>query len=111
MRVTYDVGAIMPKVELMQKKALRAASEQALFDANFYAPQRYGILIGSSQAASDIDEGHLVWQTPYARRLYYENTNLSQHPNPNASHMWADVARDNHLDDWIKAAERALGKP
>lgn len=111
MIIHIEMGDLDATIGAMQQKALYAATSQALDDCNFYVPVRNWFLRNSSYGASDVENGHLVWRTPYARRRYYEPANLSKHPNPNASLRWAEVARDNHLDDWAKIAQKALGKP
>ena len=110
MHVRVDMGRTLEHIEDMRKRALYAASEQALTDCNFYVPVRDGFLRGSSETASDVDAGRLVWATPYARRRHYEKANLRLDMNPNASIRWTEKAKQNHLDDWREIAEKAMGK-
>jgi hypothetical protein len=108
MRVTVDVGGLDARIDAMARRGLWAASEQALTDNNFYIPARDWFLRNSSEGASDTEHGHLVWATPYARRRHYEPANVSRDVNPNATRLWTQVAKRNHLQDWAKAAEKAM---
>lgn len=88
-----------------ESKVIPVLSEQVLKDANFYARKDTGAMIDSSQAASDFEKGRLVWDTPYAKKVYYTGT-PSKDSNPNASLMWAHKAKNAHNKDWKKLAQK-----
>ena len=107
--VSVSVATVVRRISSMAKNGLAAASEQALTDCNFYAPQEYGVLIASSQTHSDVKKGQLEWVTPYARRLYYKaGLNIKKDINPHATQKWVAVAQAAHSGDWLKAFKKGM---
>jgi len=84
----FDKAALMARIEAASKKGIAAVANEALKDANYYARMDTGELIRSSLRASRLEEGELVWDTPYAKKMYYTGT-PSRDANPNASLLWA----------------------
>lgn len=66
-------------------------ANELLKDANFYCRKDSGSLISSSIRASRPEAGELVWDTPYAKAVYYTGT-PSKDSNQNAELMWAEKA-------------------
>jgi hypothetical protein len=90
------------------RDALPELSAQVLADCNRYARDDTGRMIASSRAASDLKAGRLVWQTPYARRVYYTGI-PSRRKNPGASLRWCEKAKALHAETWARLAARKLG--
>ena len=111
--IKTDRARIAARINAGIASAIPAVAEQALADCNEYCRVDQGQLKESSQTASDVKEGILVWDKPYARRVYYTGT-PSEDQNKNASLMWCDVARDAHGKQWNKIAqeqfEKGMGK-
>lgn len=84
-------------------------SGEILDDCNQYCKMDTGMLIASSHIHSKLDQGRLIWQTPYARRQYYEIQTAYKDNNPNASWKWCEVAKSKHQREWGKKAQRLLG--
>ena len=83
--------------------------QMVLKDSNYYIPADTWNLRDSSLMHSDIGSGKLVWQTPYARRLYYNpQYNFSKDKNPNARGLWFEEAKSKHRKRWIKDTEREV---
>lgn len=112
MKVEFQVNMpdLLAKVERMRVSAVAAATEQALTDITPYVPYDVGTLSQSAQAHSDIPKGRLVWVTPYARVRYYTGKPRKRGLHPKASLRWAHVAKRLYVDDWRKAAEKAMGE-
>lgn len=101
--VRIDLGNIEQKIKDFNKEAQFILDQQVLKDSNYYAPMDTSELIRSSLRMSMIGQGLLMWDTPYARRLYYNpQYNFSHEKNPNAGGLWFENAKANHLSDWIK---------
>ncbi len=106
----FDKAALMQRVYAASAKGIAAVANEALKDANYYAREDTGELIRSSIRASRPEEGELVWDTPYARSMYYTGT-PSQDTNPNASLLWAhrgyaeNHAKYNRILDRIAMSE------
>lgn len=107
MKITINKAAIMARVEAGKENMITSVAEQALADSNEYCRVYQGTLKQSSETASDIKAGKLVWDTVYAKKVYYTGE-PSPKPNENASLMWAHKAKDIHLGDWNKNAQESF---
>lgn len=78
-------------------------------DSNFYAPEDEQYLQKSALLHSKIGEGQVIWQTVYARRLYYNpQFNFSKDKNPNARGLWFEEAKAQKRDSWLDQSDRAV---
>lgn len=93
------------RFEKLAEKARYLLSSQVLADSNKHARMDTGEMIFSSQRASDLTKGLLVWDTPYAKRVYFTGT-PSTDRNPDAELMWVHVARDRYSKDWLAMFEQ-----
>lgn len=109
--VKFDVdrSKLLRVLESGANKMIPAVSEQALADCNYFARKDQGTMIASSETASDLKKGELVWNTPYAKKVYYTGT-PSQDANPNASLMWCEKACDTFGRNWQKIAQKAFAE-
>ena len=111
-RVTVNVkpeaGGALARLRAGWKAGLGGLSAQALADCNRYARDDTGALIRSSQSASRLTEGKLIWRTTYARRVYYTGT-PSAARNPAASLRWCEKAKALHAAAWTALAVKELG--
>ncbi|HFJ9375106.1 TPA: minor capsid protein [Bacillus nitratireducens] len=107
--VQVDTHQIESKVMEATQKAQFALDEQVLKDSNFYAPEDTTELIRSGVRFSEPGTGHVEWNTPYARRLYYNpQYNFSKDVNPNAQGLWFEAAKAAHLVDWKRIIEQTM---
>lgn len=82
--------------------------QQVLKDSNYYIPKNEGYLEKSGILHSKIGEGKIIWNTPYARRLFYgTGYKFSKDKNPNASALWYYAAESQHKYDWYRIAQQA----
>lgn len=108
-RITSDISAIQQQVIQAANRAQAVLDEQILKDSNFYVPMDTQQLERSGIINSKIGEGLLIWNTPYARRIYYgEQYNFSKDKNPNARALWFEYAKSIHLASWRELAKRAI---
>jgi hypothetical protein len=95
-----NADKFVDKFNSLQEKSRYLLSMQIRADANKHARMDTGELIMSSLRASDLTQGTLVWDTPYAKRVYY--TGVPSHDrNPDAELMWVHVAKDRYGKDWL----------
>lgn len=99
-KVTLNTKGIEDRFLKLHKKAQYAMSQQALKDCNYYCKQDQDGLINSSIVHSDLENGVLIWKTPYARKQYYLDS-ACKDKNPNAKKMWAHKAGSEHKEDWL----------
>jgi hypothetical protein len=107
-KINIPKGAVVAKVEKAFKAGLPQISEEILNDCNQYCKEDTGMLIASSLVHSRPQEGKLIWQTPYARRQYWEIRTAYTDVNPNASWKWCEVAKRLHKDQWQRQAQRLM---
>lgn len=108
-KVFLDKGKVKDRIKDAIPFVNQAMSQQALKDSNFYARQQTSELIESSLRASDFQKGLLVWNTKYARKMYYVGRPRTD-VNPNASKMWAHKARAEHGEEWEKIGQEEFKK-
>lgn len=103
--ITTDIPAIKIKLDGNWRKNLHALSEQVLTDCNFFCRVDTGTMRSTSLIASDLSNGTLIWDTPYAAKVYYTGV-PSTDVNPNASLMWAEKAAGQFGASWNSLAQR-----
>lgn len=114
MNVRIDMGGVMDKIEAMTKLAIFAATNQALTDLNQYVPFDTGTLMGSSLSHSVVTDGHIEWVTPYAMVLWRGTRKgralrIRKTHHPKATKRWTLVGKQNHVEQWRRIAEKAMG--
>lgn len=95
-----NVDRFVERFGELAEKARYLLASQVLADANKHVRMDTGELRDSSLRASDLPKGELVWDTPYAKKVYFTGT-PSHDRNPDAELMWVHVARDRYKDDWL----------
>lgn len=106
--IRMNKDAVKAQVIGAWEKGLPKLAEEILGDCNTYCKERTGALIASSLIHSVPAEGKLIWQTPYARRQYWEIRTAYTDVNPNASWKWCEVAKTKHKQKWAKQAQRLM---
>jgi len=106
--VTLDKNAVLLKINKMQGKTTKIIANELLKDSNYYAREDTGELIRSSIRASKLEEGELVWDTPYAKMMYYVGS-PSKDTNPNASLLWAQKAADENKEKYQRMIDKLMG--
>jgi hypothetical protein len=108
-KVNVELNNLPQKVEQAKQFAQFALDQQVIKDCNYYVPMDTGNLQRSVFTASNIGQGEIVWDSPYAKNLYYNpQFNFSKDKNPHARGMWFDQAKAVHGKDWTEVAEKAV---
>jgi len=103
------LGSIPKKVEKATAYGRFVTSQQVLKDSNYYIPKDQGTLERSSLQASDLQRGKIIWDTPYARRLYYHpEYNFSKDKNPHARGLWFEEAKAVRGGQWVAVAQKGV---
>lgn len=103
-----NTRAMVGKLKTNWKRYLPQLTILIRENSNRYVRVDRGDLRGSSYSASDLARGRIVWNTLYAKKVYYEGT-PSKDANPNASLLWCEVAKQRHANEWARAAEKGVG--
>lgn len=107
-RMSIDKHKVEAKITNAWKAGLPQLCEEILNSCNQYCKWDKGTLEESSKIHSRPQEGLLIWQTPYARRQYWEIRTAYKDYNPNATWKWCEVAKSKHRAQWECQAQRAL---
>ncbi|MBO6092525.1 MAG: hypothetical protein J6P40_02705 [Oscillospiraceae bacterium] len=103
MKCTINKSQVKAKVEGAWKETLWALSNEILADCNEYVKRDQNTLMLSSLSHSRPSEGVLVWETPYAKRQYWEiQTALT----PGTCWKWCEAAKVRHKAEWENIAQR-----
>lgn len=92
--------------ELRKKQA--AFAHRVGFDMNKHCPVDEGTLRDSMPVSSDFENGQLVWDTPYAKRMMNADT-VRTVKNPDARPQWPEYTKSERLGEWRKFAANLLG--
>ena len=104
-RIQIDQNKVSAKVMGAWKESLLPLSAQILNDCNQYVKIDQHTMESSSYAASKLHDGKLVWDTPYAKRQYWEiKTSLT----PGRTWKWCETAKRKNKSRWKELAERRL---
>jgi hypothetical protein len=107
--IRIDQNAVVARVMGQWDKALPMLTEEILNDCNQYCKEDTGALIASSMMHSDFKRGIMKWQTPYARRQYWEIRTAYKDVNPRATWKWVHVAKAKYQAKWARQAARLMG--
>ena len=104
-KINIEPSRVAVKVSGAWEKGLYALSAQVLGDCNQYVKHDQGALEGSSYVHSRLKDGVLIWDTPYAKRQYWEiKTSLT----PGRTWKWCETAKRRHIKQWAQQAEKGL---
>ena len=104
-KINISPPQVEAKVMTAWTKGLYDLSNEILADCNEYCKEDTGTLIASSNTHSRPQEGKLIWQTPYAKRQYWDiRTSLT----PGRTWKWCETAKRKWKSRWQRLAERGL---
>lgn len=105
-KIDIDFSGVQRKVDKKAERTKVVLAEQILKDSNRYIPADEWTLRNSGIIASMANVSQIIWDTPYARKLYWNPLfNFSKDKNPNAQGKWFEFAKSVHLNDWLKIAQ------
>lgn len=130
----FDTAGILDSIEQANREAIAKTAWEIRESSNDLCPFGDSDLIESSLNNSDLENGIIVWDTPYAQYLYYgvlmvgershspwakrgerkevktpeQMLNFAHDRNPKAQMMWYEKAKDINLDQWITTYQKAF---
>ena len=105
-KININENGIKATIDNAWKTGLEMLSSQILRDCNEFCKMDTGMLIMSSYIHSRLQDGLLIWNTPYAARQYYEiPTAYTMGGNPNATWRWCEVAKSRYHERWARQAQ------
>ena len=107
-KINFDGDRLMAHIDRAWDKGLAILTEEILNDSNQYVKVDKHTLEMSAMTHSVPKEGKIIWQTPYARRQYWEIQTAHKDVNHNATWKWFHVAKAHHCERWVKQAEKLM---
>lgn len=74
-----------------------------------YVPMQTGALKQSGITGTVIGSGVVVYNAPYARRIYYGKFNLRRNLHPKACRLWFEQMKADRGDELLKGVMRYAG--
>lgn len=133
-KITRDKNRIAQKIAAGKRAATIAVTEAIIEYGNIYVREDQGVLMASSLIGTTItdsvnrsdwtdedkknysaasgsrpEEGLAIWDTPYAKKVYYTGS-PSKDRNPNASLQWAEAGVSAHKKELDQIAQNAFTK-
>ena len=107
-----NMGNLLQLFNLEKGGRVQTTIDQATIDwCRTYSPWKTGRLANSPYAASQIGQGVVVYDTPYARRMYYNpQFHFDKSVNPLAGGYWFERMKADHTQDILMEAAGATGK-
>lgn len=113
--IDFTVDIQINTAALLGKFAKRTEAAQVYLDNEVmrstepFVPFDTGTLARSSQLATKPGEGQVLYDTPYARELYYsEGMNFAKDKHPKATAKWLEASKAVHLKDWVSGVTKIL---
>lgn len=107
-KITIDLAGIEKRFSESELKAKQAAfAQRVAFDMRDHVPVDEGTLRDSADVASDYENGQIIWDTPYAKRVLNAD-NVRTVKNPNATPNWPEVTKAEKLESWRAMAAEML---
>ena len=107
-KVNINPTQIGQKIEKAWEKARGMVFEEILNDSNQYVKVDSHALEQSALIRSRPREGLIIWETPYAKRQYWEIKTAVKDVNPNATWRWFEFAKSQHLNKWVRQIDKAV---
>lgn len=102
--VRANLGGVRRKTKKMVQLGQYALANQVHADSNLYAPEKSTDLKNQSNVSDDNKQ--IIWNTPYARRQYYNQ--YTNYTKPGSGPKWDQKAKSIHKSDWERITEEAM---
>ena len=108
-KIDINIDACVSRFHPRYKKAQMYLDNEVLKDSAPYVPMRTGNLMKSGQLGTKIGSGEIVYNAPYARRMYYGTSfNFSKDKHPQACAQWFEKAKATKKKDWIAGVNKIV---
>lgn len=103
-KIKRNAAAIQAKIAAGEKKMIPAVTEAVIQYGNIFVREDQGTLKNSALISSRPQEGKAVWDTPYAKKVYYTGA-PSTDVNPDASLMWVEKGVNTYKKELDQIAQ------
>lgn len=108
-KIKRNLGAITAKINAGAQAMKVAVTESVIEYGNIFVREDQGTLKDSALTSSQPQKGLAVWDTDYAKKVYYTGS-PSKDVNPDASLMWAEKGVNTYKKELDKVAQNAFEK-
>lgn len=107
-KIDGDLG--LSRLQKAEFKAQMWLDNEVIKDTEKYVPFKTGILAKSAVTGSNMGKGLIIYNTPYARNLYYGSTyNFNKNKHPQAQSGWFEVSKSVNLTKWLNGVKKIGG--
>lgn len=103
-KVEFDAEELLGR--FVSENAKKVLLDDIKADSSEYVPVRTGTLRNNSVVV-DVSDGSVSWTEEYAQAVYEMDQVVSKGNDKGTGH-WFEVAKENHLDQWIQDVKDAL---
>lgn len=108
-RIEIHTQQCLNRFDAKYQKAQKWLDNEVLKDCNPYVPFRTGNLAGSGIRGTTLGNGEIIYNAPYARRMYYGiNFNFSKEAHPKACAQWFEKAKQEKKEAWVNGANKII---
>lgn len=106
--MSIDTRAIDKKLSKVNlNNANRIVAGQMLMDMTPFVPMSNAKSRGTLRGSAHLNGNVLSWNTPYARRRFYEeNVNFTT---PGTGARWDNRAKAVNMDSWLRVLKKGIG--
>lgn len=108
-KIKRDTPAILLKLQAGNSGMVAAVTDAVVECGNIFVREDQGALKDSALIASRPQEGLAIWDTPYAKRVYYTGA-PSTDKNPDASLQWAEKGVRTYRKELDRVAQNSFVK-
>lgn len=108
-RIEFNSEALARKYRSRAKVAQKVLDESVIADTNPFVRYRTGALARSVQTASRVGQGAIIYDTPYAQKVYYDTkSRVTRDIHRDATPFWIEASKKKNLKTWTAAVEKIL---
>ena len=109
-RLNFDTSKVAKRLTNRMDGIVQFALDtQVVKDSNYFCPKDQGTLETSGVRASVPGSGKVIWDEPYAKKMYYGvDFNFAKVPNENAMPKWFEEAKKRYKKDWLSMVQRTF---
>lgn len=108
-KIKRNMPAVQLKITAGKEMMIPAVTEAVIKYGNIFVRKDQGTLEASSLIKSRPQEGLAIWDTPYAKKVYYTGK-PSKDVNSNASLMWAEKGVSTYKKELNQIAQNSFTK-
>lgn len=108
-RIEIDTQKVADRFKPRYERAQKYLDSTVLQDCHDYVPMRTGNLAGSGIRGTKIGSGKIVYNAPYAKKIYYaQNRHFSKAQHPQACAQWFEKAKAVKKEEWLNGVNKII---